>query len=193
MANCLVLSNKSAIFALPNSYGLIAKYISNYAIRRIPAIHSFGSVAVWRQKGIRPLFTYLTKLFLAKCQTAKQKVSKRIAVTCTPTSSRRNRLQSSNPQQRQSIIATLPSNTGDRAGISRLWLRLSPTSPRPIRSLSAAQLPPAVSTQYRTAARQYASKALSRLTTHLWLSGRQWLTLWTTSTPTSTRYTFISA
>ncbi len=66
--------------SLPNSYDFIAKYIYNYAIRRIPAICSFGIIAVWRQKGVRPLFVHINQLFLAKCQTAKQQVSIRRTV-----------------------------------------------------------------------------------------------------------------
>lgn len=65
---------------LPNRYEFIADIFID-AIRRIPAIHFFGNVAVWQNKGVRSLFIYTNQLFLAKCQTAEQKVSTRRTVT----------------------------------------------------------------------------------------------------------------
>lgn len=65
---------------LPNRYEFIADIFID-AIKRIPAIHFFGNVAVWQNKGVRSLFIHTNQLFLAKCQTAEQKVSTRRTVT----------------------------------------------------------------------------------------------------------------
>lgn len=66
---------------LANRYEFIAKDIFIDAIKRIPAIHFFGNVAVCQNKGVRSLFIHTNQLFLAKWQTAEQKVSTRRTVT----------------------------------------------------------------------------------------------------------------
>lgn len=55
--------------------------IQIYAIRRVPVLLIFGSVASWQKKGARLSFSYiLTNLFNAKCQEAKQVVTPRSIV-----------------------------------------------------------------------------------------------------------------
>lgn len=66
--------------SLANRYEFIADIFID-AIKRIPAIHFFGNVAVCQNKGVRSLFIHTNQLFLAKWQTAEQKVSTRRTVT----------------------------------------------------------------------------------------------------------------
>lgn len=84
----LVVSKEVAILAMRDSDRQIVEYILNVYKKAYPCDPTFGWSLSRKQKGVRPSFcTYLTKLLIQKCETAKKLVGRGIIVPVShPTS-----------------------------------------------------------------------------------------------------------
>lgn len=84
----LAVSKEVAILAMRDSDRQIVEYILNVYKKAYPCDPTFGWSLSRKQKGVRPSFcTYLTKLLIQKCETAKKLVGRGIIVPVShPTS-----------------------------------------------------------------------------------------------------------